>query len=798
MRQEDRPESEAARLRDRLSRLSEASLRINQSLDLETVLQGVLDSACSLTNARYGVITTLDESGEVVEFLTSGLAAAEGEGLWSIPQALRVFEYLSRLPQTLRVRDLSGHMRSVGVTDFRLPVPVRSFICAPMHNRGARVGIFYLAEKEDGPEFTLEDEETLVMFASQAALVMANSLRYRDEQRARKDLETLVTTAPVGVVVFDARTSAVTSINREATRIFSELRDGDSPGLELLKAIRIRRADGRELALDQFSLAQELSAGETIRAEEIVMLGPGGASIVTLINATPIRSEEGEVDTYVVTFQDMKPLEELGRLRAEFLAMVSHELRAPLTSIKGSVDILLEALSDLDVGEMVQLHRLIRDQTDNMRELIGNLLDVARIETGTLPVALEPVQAAVLLEQARNTFLRGGGRDNLLIDLPLDLPMVMADRRRIVQVLINLLYNASKYSHEASPIRLTAAREGLHVAFSVTDEGRGVSAEDLPKLFRKFIRLNDVEQEQGKGTGGAGMGLAICKGFVESHGGRIWAESEGLGMGARFTFTIPAIEEPPSALEHRAALALPLDRGEERILAVDDDPEDLRYVRSQLAQAGYKPIVASDAEEALRMVDAEKPDLVLLDLMLAGTDGIELMQTILETADVPVIFLSAYARHEVIAQAIDMGAADYVTKPFSPTELVARVRAALRRAASPGQAVPQEPYVSGDLTVNYAERRVTVAGRPVHLTATEYRVLFELSVNAGAVLTHEDLLERVWSLQYSGDARLVRGVVKRLRDKLGDDAANSRYVHTEIGVGYRMARVETNSVADGS
>jgi GAF domain-containing protein len=101
MRQEDGPESEAARLRDRLSRLSEASLRINQSLDLETVLQGVLDSACSLTNARYGVITTLDESGEVVEFLTSGLAAAEGEGLWSIPQALRVFEYLSRLPQTL-------------------------------------------------------------------------------------------------------------------------------------------------------------------------------------------------------------------------------------------------------------------------------------------------------------------------------------------------------------------------------------------------------------------------------------------------------------------------------------------------------------------------------------------------------------------------------------------------------------------------------------------------------------------------------------------------------------------------
>ena len=153
MQQEARPEPDAAELRDRLSRLSEASLRINESLDLETVLQGVLDSARSLINARYGVITTLDESGEVVEFLTSGLAAAEGEGLWTIPQALRVFEYLSRLPQTLRVKDLSSHMRTVGVSDFRLPVPVRSFLCTPMHNRGAKVGVFYLAEKDGQPEF---------------------------------------------------------------------------------------------------------------------------------------------------------------------------------------------------------------------------------------------------------------------------------------------------------------------------------------------------------------------------------------------------------------------------------------------------------------------------------------------------------------------------------------------------------------------------------------------------------------------------------------------------------------------
>ena len=786
MRHEDQPEPEAAMLRDRLSRLSEASLRINETLDLESVLQSVLDSARSLTNARYGVITTLSESGEVVEFLTSGLTPAESEGLWSIPQALRVFEYLKRLPQTLRVRDLSSHMRSLGVADFRLPVPVRSFLCTLMHNRGLQLGIFYLAEKEEGTEFTAEDEETLVMFASQSALVIANDLRYRDEQRAKTDLETLVNTAPVGVIVFDAKTGAVTSINREARRIVSKLHEPDSPAEELLEVLTVRRADGREVPLDRLSLGQALSGGETVRAEEIVMQVPGGPSVTTLINATPIRSEEGDVETYVVTLQDMTPREELEQQRAEFLGVVSHELRAPLTSIKGSVDILMESLSDLDLAEMVQLHRLIRDQTENMRELIGNLLDMARIETGTLSVAPEPADVASLVDRARNIFLSGGGRDNLLIDVPLDLPWVMADRRRVVQVLTNLLSNAARNSHESSPIRLTASRERLHVAVSVIDEGRGVSGEDLPKLFRKFSRLEGAEP--GGGIAGSGMGLSICKGIVEAHGGRIWAESDGPGLGARFTFTIPTAEESPATLGNHAAHSPQRRGGTERILVVDDDPQMLQKVRGELAKAGYAPVVTADPEEALRILEADRPSLVLLDLMMPGTDGLQLLPSILDIADVPVIFLSVYGRDEVVARAFEAGAADYVTKPFSSTELVARVRAALRRGAVSRRAEPQDPYVADDLMVNYAERSVTVADRPVRLTATEYRLLVELSVNAGTVLTHEELLERVWGLGNSGDVRLVRGVVKRLRGKLGDKADDPKYIFTELGVGYRIPK----------
>ena len=197
--------------------------------------------------------------------------------------------------------------------------------------------------------------------------------------------------------------------------------------------------------------------------------------------------------------------------------------------------------------------------------------------------------------------------------------------------------------------------------------------------------------------------------------------------------------------------------------------------------------MTGDPGEALRLVADEKPDLVLLDMMLPGADGIELMKDILETADVPVVFLSAYGQDQLVARALDMGAVDYVAKPFSPTELAARIRAALRKRAA---SEPSEPYVLGGLVVNYGERRVTLAGRPLQLMAIEYRLLAELSANGGRVLTYEHLLQRVWGEKTDSDVRAMRTIVSSLRRKLGDDADNPTYIFTEPRVGYRMPRGE--------
>ncbi len=795
MDQPDRRDEEVSSLRERLARLGGASLRINESLEFDAVLQDVLDSARDLTRARYGAIILLDEEGRAEDVLASGLTPEEADRLWNVPDGAWFFERLGRIPGPLRLSDLPGYLSSQGLADPGLPVPAGPFLAAPVRHLGRSVGTVYLAREESGPEFVGDDEETLVMFASQAAMVIANARRYREERRARTDLETLVDTSPVGVVVFDARNGAPVSFNREATRIVDSLRDEDQSPEQLLHVLTFRRSDGREVSLEEFSLPEALSAGETVRAEELVLRVPDGRSVMVLLNATPIRSEAGRITSYVVTLQDLAPLQEQERLRAEFLAMVSHELRTPLAAVKGSADTLLEA--DLDPAEMRQFHRIIRDQSDSMRELIGDLLDVARIETGTLSVEPSLANVAEMVDQAAERFLNGKGREELHTEFAPELPPVVADRRRIVQVLDNLLANAATNSPQGSSIKVSVVRDGVHVAVSVADEGRGIPAEQLPHLFRRFSRPEGADRRSG--GAGSGLGLAICRGIVEAHGGRIWAESEGPGLGARFTFTIPVGDGEGMGRGHTPAVAArgsrsPV-RGKVRVLAVDDDPQALRYVRDALDRAGYAAIVTGNPEDVPRLMEEESPHLVLLDLMLHGNDGFEVMKDILKSEDVPVIFLSMYGQDDVVARALDMGASDYVVKPFSPTELAARIRAALRRRVAPYEAEPSEPYDTDGLNIDYARRRVTLAGRPVELTATEYALLYELSVHAGRVLTHDMLLQRVWGPERAGEPWQVREVVKRLRRKLGDDAQNPTYILTEPRVGYRMAKEETEEPA---
>ena len=274
-------------------------------------------------------------------------------------------------------------------------------------------------------------------------------------------------------MVFDAVTGAPKSINREARRIVDTLRNLDQTPEELLELLTFRRADGREVSLKELPMAQLLSAVVPVRAEKIVLRVSDGSQVTVLLNATPIFSNGSAVNSMIVTMQDMADLEELERMRAEFLAVVSHELRMPLTSMKGSASTILDAVPDLDPAVVHQFVRIMGDQADHMNALVADLLDVARSETGTLPISLEPAEVTVLVDRARNVFGSALGGNRLEVDVEPDLPLVLADRQRIVQVLVNLLANATRHSPPDSVIRLSAAREDVHVAVAVSDDGCG-------------------------------------------------------------------------------------------------------------------------------------------------------------------------------------------------------------------------------------------------------------------------------------------------------------------------------------
>ena len=402
--------------------------------------------------------------------------------------------------------------------------------------------------------------------------------------------------------------------------------------------------------------------------------------------------------------------EEADAAKSAFLSTVSHELRTPLTSVLGFAKIIKRRLEDrvfplvqTDDRKVRQTIQQIEDnlmvvvsEGERLTKLIDDVLDLAKIEAGKLEWHMEPVSMADVIDRATaataSLFEQKGLR--LIREIEEDLPQITGDRDRLIQVVINLISNAVKFT-DAGSVTCLAERRGGELIVSVTDTGLGIAPADQPKVFERFKQVGDTLTDKPKGTG---LGLPICKEIVEHHGGRIWVES-ALGRGSTFSFSVPlaagaaaAAGAPPPPIELAALIRQLRDQVEvaaprtkerqPRILVVDDDPNIRELLTQEFTEAGYVVDVAGDGREALAHVRRDRPDLILLDVMMPEMNGFDVAAVLKNdpsTMEIPIVILSIVQDRD---RGFRLGVDRYLTKPIDTDLLFKEVGSLIEQRKS--------------------------------------------------------------------------------------------------------------------
>jgi DNA-binding response OmpR family regulator len=390
------------------------------------------------------------------------------------------------------------------------------------------------------------------------------------------------------------------------------------------------------------------------------------------------------------------------------------------------------------------------------------------------PVDLRPMLQAVA--DGMNPLASSNGL-SLIVHLPLSLPKVRADVSRMEQVITNLLHNAIKFTPRGGKITLAARDLGDSIVIEVKDTGSGISRRQKERVFEPYHGLGSSEGQ----SAGMGLGLALCKMFVELHGGQIWVKSR-LGKGSVFGLSLP-VEAAGDRASRPETPAKSL-----KVLVIEDDPEIVNSLGLALEKEWSQVALLSTkmGSEGADLVESERPDIVVLDLSLPDMHGLDVLQEIRLFSSVPIVVLTVSQEERDITRSLGLGANDYVTKPFRTKELMARLKAQLRRQTPSGEA---GPIVCGSLSLDPSTFEVKYGSRAISLTAIEGRILQELMTNAGQVVTHDRLADAVWGEDHPGTLVTIRTHIRRLRQKLQLNPSDPKLIFAKAGIGYSMARL---------
>jgi PAS domain S-box-containing protein len=383
------------------------------------------------------------------------------------------------------------------------------------------------------------------------------------------------------------------------------------------------------------------------------------------VRVDPVLDDNAVYMGAVTTIRDVTAEREATQMKNEFVSTVSHELRTPLTSIKGYIDLILDG----EAGEINEIQQeflsIVKENSDRLVDLINDMLDISRIESGRIVLKVQPLDVAERIDGAVNTFravLDQQGR-TIHVNVPPDLPRAAGDPDRVGQVLINFISNAIKYSPEGGDVELSAAVEGSAVRVGIRDHGIGIAPEDQSRLFTKFYR---VDSSLTREIGGTGLGLSICKSIIELLGGQVGVDSTP-GEGSTFWFELPLAS---AELVRTPSLEGPLGTPGGRVLVVDNSEDVANLIATYLSRRGYEVIKAFTADEAWQYALELDPRVITLDVMLDEGAGFDLLQKLKaddRTKEIPVVVLSIICDE---GKSHRMGATDYLEKPIEKTRLI--------------------------------------------------------------------------------------------------------------------------------
>ena len=517
------------------------------------------------------------------------------------------------------------------------------------------------------------------------------------------------------------------------------------------------------------------------------------------VHCFPVRDDPGHLLGRGVLLDDITLERSSMQTRSETLARAAHELKTPLAIIKGCATTLLGNSTRWDASLLTEMLQMIDTQADRLHDILNTLLDVWKLDAGVQYLRPSDVHLSKLLEQLVERWRASAPRQQFVLGVPAEDIVVQCDAPRIEQAINHLLNNAVTYSPAGGIIKIQLETNNIEVRLSISDQGAGIAPEYLDRIFDRFYRIPAGEDR----SSGSGLGLAVVRATIEAHGGKIWADSPGPGQGATFYCTLPFA--PPQQSLHQpqwatatasGSLAVPRTTGplrqnqRSKVVVVENDARITRYIRAHLEEQQFRVQIVSHGLQFLRQLDLEEPDVIILATRLADMNGKELLQRVREFSCVPVMMLCDECDEHERVRLLDAGADDLVVKPFSVIELLARLRALLRRSAIPaGQSSSEVVFRTGELTLDYAQHQVNMQGRPVQLSRTEYKLLYTLAQNAGRVMTHELLLERVWGAEYDREVDFIWVYISRLRKKIEADPRHPRYILTVPDVGYKLAKL---------